>query len=341
MSTTPSSTSASTSASASAGSIYFFLNDEEKLMVKGLHVLLTFEAGLAVCEKPQNKKSVLEEMALEEFQGRVKSINLLSPELLVNFTGKGFRVHCRPGACERVRTLVYEQVAKTKHNAAHVWRKFQETKSALNNWWGPGFEFHSGDNLDDAIDRARQHAWAQKYKKPLEEAPEPSIKTLQPEIFTFKKHREHYCLQNNNRMKRKNTSDESGDEKEEASIVQNAKSRKHQRSMTKSERKKRVESIQKRNIDVASQAVSGRIHANAMANKNSLEFLKLAQASNMYSDEEIKFFFDDVAERMCPSLKRKKNDSASEVVNVEDVDADADADADDTDTDGEKEGESE
>lgn len=66
-----------------------------------------------------------------------------------------------------------------------------------------------------------------------------------------------------------------------------------------------------------------------MANKNSIELLKLIQESYHYSINEIKSLYDNAIERIFSTLKDNKNDSAfieneinkDEVVNVEDVDA--------------------
>lgn len=305
------------------------LSSEEKVLAKGLQLMLIFEAGLAVAEMPQATKSQLGIWSLEQFNIKLNSVDLTCPTVLANFCGKGFKLHCRENFTEILKESIRERIKKMKNAGDHIWRKFGDTKSLLIKSWGPGFVFHSGTDEDDALENARRYAWSVANEKPPEEAPEVTLKNIPLEMFTFKKYRGHVFFKPCS-MKKKRTNNDSEDDSsdnendQEASIASQVKSRKQQRfaKKSKSVAQMKAESIMKRNVEVANQNVSARMHAEAMANKNKIEMLKLVQSTNLYSDDDLKALYNDAIGRMFPSVsasvtKKAHDDEEDERVSVE------------------------
>ena len=131
------------------------MNPSEKRYAKSAQKTLIFESGLAVLEMRQSKMETLYERMIEQYRARLEDFDPCSDEnQRVNYSGRSYAFTLRDIHVEAFKASIVET------NGKKMWNAFMNLKSELVNHWLPHFKVQSGEDLDDAVERVRVHAWA-------------------------------------------------------------------------------------------------------------------------------------------------------------------------------------
>lgn len=134
-----------------------------------------------------------------------------SDHLHCDLMGKSYYFTLRDNLVEAFKRAIIECDGKK------MWKTFTCLKSELVNHWLPHFEYTSGDDVDDAVERVRMHAWAYRANKSIKtnnrkaelegraieeekvytDAPVGTITNIPLELSILKKHHAHPFLKVN------------------------------------------------------------------------------------------------------------------------------------------------
>jgi hypothetical protein len=262
------------------------------------------KSGLAVQEQPIQAISKLETEIMKQY---TTSVDLFDPfkEDMIELFGESPR--------ESVVSKIKVSILEAYVEGSKLWTAYKNLKSDFANNWAPFDVMTSGENEDDALEKIRRNVWCQRQNKAIkqtnkkakteeeikdevkpENAPEATPSNLPLETIAFKAFRNHSLIA----IKKKGTSSNnlSSGSSEESSTAESTddkvakllKSRKQQRAdLIVHKKKQKVEATvlnnQERKTALAvkvSQAEAAKTHADALKEKNKLEFLKLAHQFN-------------------------------------------------------------
>ena len=206
-----------------------------------------------------------------------------------------------------------------------MWKAFTCLKSELINHWLPHFEMKSGEDLDDAIERVRTHAWAFRHNRNVKknnrkarlegreeeeekvytDAPPGSTTNIPLELPVVKKHYDHPFLKVNLRA----ADDEDDSEKEEdgrfQGIVSSLTKRKQQRKEHCTyDKKARGDDTDKK---LYLQAQAANRHLAISESKNMIDFLHLVKDSDILDQNEMKGMFLTAKKRIFGEEKFERN----------------------------------
>ena len=206
-----------------------------------------------------------------------------------------------------------------------MWKAFTCLKSELVNHWLPHFEMKSGEDLDDAIERVRTHAWAFRHNRNVKknnrkarlegreeeeekvytDAPPGSTTNIPLKLPVVKKHYDHPFLKVNLCA----ADDEDDSEKEEdgrfQGIVSSLTKRKQQRKEHCTyDKKARGDDTDKK---LYLQAQAANRHLAILESKNMIDFLHLVKDSDILDQNEMKGMFLTAKKRIFGEEKFEPN----------------------------------
>ena len=131
------------------------MNPIEKKYAKSAQKMIIFESGLAILEMPQARVEVLYERMAKQYKMRLEEFNPVSEDNVHhNFNGKSFAFTLCDAQVKAFKKFIEDAVGKK------MWKIYTNLKSELVNHWLPHFKVQSGEDVDDAVERIRMHAWA-------------------------------------------------------------------------------------------------------------------------------------------------------------------------------------
>ena len=300
------------------------MNPMEKKYAKSAQKMIIFESGLAVSEMSQSKVEVLHHRMVEQYKVRLEEYNpVCDDNLHDNFTGRSYAFTLRDNHVEVFKKLIEETDGKK------MWKAYTNLKSELVNHWLPHFRIQSGEDLDDAVERVRMHAWAYRANRNIkknnrkaelegregeeekisDDAPTGSITNVPLELPIVKKYHDHPFLQINLRASEDGSGEDS--EKEEdgkfRSVVSSLKKRRQQRKDQKEGDKKSKGGIANDDSHkFEMQAAAANRQIAATESKNMIEFLRLAQESTVWTQGEMKDMFLSAKDTIFGKEKEKE-----------------------------------
>lgn len=321
------------------------LASEERYVKKAIKYL-TLKSGLAVQERSEKSVASLENEIVIEFKATLDAFDPMKDEQEELFGDKP-----RESVVPRIKVMI-RSAAKS---SPLLWQNYKNLKSEFINHWQPHYTMTSGMNEDDALENVRRHVWAFRKNKNVKksnnkkDAPEATPENWPYEIVAFKAFHTHALLA----IKKKGTasgggggsaggdgSGSQGSETANEKVSSVLKSRKQQRAEELIDKKKRkvetaslLNNERKLAMDVKlSQAQAAMNHAQALKDKNKLEFLKLAHE---FQFEGFEMLMKDVAKTMFKVDKENKkvNDSNPKQQIPETIDVAESEDSDDDDDD--------
>ena len=284
------------------------MNPTEKKYAKAAQKMLIFESGLAVSEMKQSKMDVLHMRMAEQYKTRLDDFDPVSSDNLHDhFIGKTYAFTLRDNLIESFKKSIDETDGKK------MWKAYSCLKSELINHWLPHFDFDSGWDIDDAVERVRMHAWAWRANKTIKtgnrkaemegreldpeklytEAPEGSNLNIPLELPIVKKYHDHPFLQVNIRALDDGTDSEKEEDGKFTSVVSSLKKRKQQRREQKDFDKKARSANSNGSGDekFEMQAAAANRQIAVAEGKNMIEFLRIAQDSSVWDSSELKDMF--------------------------------------------------
>lgn len=286
------------------------LSASEQRYAKRAGKLLLVTSGLAIAGMKTQSLANLETTIVESFNSRVNQFDPMKAD-----NDELFGEMPRESTVPRIKALMLASICGVKS----VWQMYKNIKSEFTNHWKPYDKMTSGENDDDALENVRRNVWAyrankgRKNKKPKKggkavlteteveeapevfpaDAPEASPDNWPLEIIAYKSHRNHPGVLG--KLSQETSSSTSSDNKENNGTTSMLLSRKQQRADESSATKKRKVELttllnEKSHATVetkVAQAKAAVMHAEALKDKNKLEFLKLALQYNLANAPEL------------------------------------------------------